>query len=110
MIEQIHGEASAQRQGDLVAPPPVVLAACEHLGSLTDVPVPATPGGCAECLRDGTEWVHLRMCLSCGHVGCCDSSPQRHADAHFRTEGHPVIRSFESGEGWRWCFADEMLG
>jgi CPA1 family monovalent cation:H+ antiporter len=110
MIEQIHGEGSAERDGDLVAPQPVVLAACEHLGAMTDVPAPVTPQGCAECLRDGTEWVHLRMCLSCGHVGCCDSSPQRHADAHFRSDGHPVIRSFESGEGWRWCFADELLG
>ncbi len=56
------------------------------------------------------EWVHLRLCLACGHVGCCDSSVGRHADRHFHTSDHPVIRSFETGEAWRWCFVDEVLG
>jgi CPA1 family monovalent cation:H+ antiporter len=72
-------------------------------------PEPGTPDGCEECLRDGTRWVHLRLCLSCGHVGCCDSSPQRHATAHFRATGDPVIRSFQPGETWRWCFLDEEI-
>ena len=86
------------------------IRACEHL---TDAPVsvrPLTPDGCEECLRDGTRWVHLRLCLSCGHVGCCDSSQYRHGDAHYQESGHPVMRSFEQGEAWRWCYIDERLG
>jgi CPA1 family monovalent cation:H+ antiporter len=84
--------------------------ACEHLRSASMAVRPETPEGCAECLRDGTKWVHLRLCLGCGHVGCCDSSPQRHATKHHDETGHPVIRSFEQGEAWRWCYADERLG
>jgi Na+/H+ antiporter len=83
---------------------------CEHLKEAPVSIRPNTPEGCEECLRDGTHWVHLRLCLSCGHVGCCDSSPQRHATAHFHEGGHPVMRSFETGEAWRWCFVDERLG
>jgi uncharacterized UBP type Zn finger protein len=71
--------------------------------------VPQTPGGCAECLRLGTAWVHLRLCLTCGHVGCCDSSPMRHARAHAHTVGHPIVQSFEPGESWRWCYVDETM-
>jgi uncharacterized UBP type Zn finger protein len=82
---------------------------CEHLAAATDAE-PLTPNGCAECLAEGGGWVHLRLCLSCGHVGCCDSSPSRHATAHFGATGHPVVRSFEVGESWRWCYADEALG
>jgi uncharacterized UBP type Zn finger protein len=63
--------------------------------------------GCEECLASGGEWVHLRLCLTCGHVGCCDSSPGRHATQHFHETHHPVIRSFEPGEDWAYCFADE---
>lgn len=63
--------------------------------------------GCEECLRIGSSWVHLRLCLTCGHVGCCDSSPNRHARKHFYAEGHPIVRSFEPGEDWRWCYVDE---
>ena len=84
--------------------------ACVHL---TEAPVsvkPTSPDGCEECLRDGTTWVHLRLCLTCGHVGCCDSSPQQHATKHFHETGHPVIRSFEQGEAWRWCYVDDRLG
>nr|MCW2727530.1 Na+/H+ antiporter [Aeromicrobium sp.] len=84
--------------------------ACEHLATACAVPDPLTPKGCEECLRDGTEWVHLRLCMECGHVGCCDSSPQKHATSHFHEEGHPVIRSFEAGEAWRWCYVDELTG
>ena len=83
---------------------------CEHLTDAPPTPRPTTPDGCEECLRDGTSWVHLRLCLGCGHVGCCDSSPQRHGHRHFTETGHPVMRSFETGEAWRWCFVDELLG
>ncbi len=72
--------------------------------------MPRTPEGCEECLRDGLRWVHLRLCLACGHVGCCDSSVGRHADGHFHETGHPVMRSFEPGEAWRWCYVDKHLG
>jgi Na+/H+ antiporter len=84
-------------------------APCKHLA---DAPsAPEEPGReCEECVREGTRWVHLRRCLSCGHVGCCDSSPRRHASAHFRDEGHPVMASAEAGEAWRWCFVDEVTG
>jgi hypothetical protein len=70
---------------------------------------PVTPHstGCEDCLRIGSTWVHLRLCLTCGHVGCCDSSPNRHARKHFHHSGHPIIQSFEPGENWRWCFVDE---
>ncbi|MDQ1690815.1 MAG: hypothetical protein QOH56_1894 [Pseudonocardiales bacterium] len=68
---------------------------------------PRTPEGCQECLRLGTQWVHLRLCLTCGHVGCCDSSPMRHARAHAAHIGHPIVQSFEPGESWRWCYIDE---
>ena len=70
---------------------------------------PRTPNGCEECLRLGTPWVHLRLCLTCGKVGCCDSSPMRHARAHAASSGHPVVRSLESGENWMWCYAHEQF-
>ena len=89
---------------------PVTVGDCEHLKNCGDIPKPRTPSGCEECLRDGTEWVHLRLCLACGHVGCCDSSPGLHGAKHFQDTGHPVMRSFESGEAWRWCFVDELTG
>lgn len=63
--------------------------------------------GCEDCLKIGSSWVHLRLCLTCGHVACCDSSPSRHARKHFYAVGHPIIQSFEPGEDWRWCYADE---
>ena len=83
---------------------------CRHLADAPAAVRPRTAEGCEECLRDGTRWVHLRLCLICGHVGCCDSSPQRHATAHFHETDHPVVRSFEIGEAWRWCYVDETLG
>jgi CPA1 family monovalent cation:H+ antiporter len=79
------------------------------VAALGAVPEPKTPNGCEECLKLGTQWVHLRLCLSCGHVGCCDSSPMRHSTAHFNEIGHPVIRSFQPGEDWRWCYLDEEI-
>jgi len=83
---------------------------CEHLADAPFTIDPLTPDGCAECLRDGTVWVHLRLCMSCGHVGCCDSSIGKHASKHHEETGHPVMRSYEPGEGWRWCFVDGVLG
>jgi Na+/H+ antiporter len=83
---------------------------CAHLGEAPVAVRPNTAEGCEECLRIGTHWVHLRLCLSCGNVGCCDSSPERHATRHFEQVKHPVLRSFEPGESWRWCFVDERLG
>jgi hypothetical protein len=81
---------------------------CQHLDRIRDV-VPSTTLGCEDCLREGTGWVHLRECLTCGHVGCCDSSPRRHARVHWLEVDHPVVRSFEPGEDWGWCYADEVF-
>ncbi|MBM0108806.1 UBP-type zinc finger domain-containing protein [Steroidobacter sp. S1-65] len=78
---------------------------CEHIGGVK--PLPPKAQGCEECLKVGGRWVHLRLCLSCGHVGCCDSSPGRHATKHFHDTRHPVIASFEPDERWAWCFVDE---
>jgi uncharacterized UBP type Zn finger protein len=73
-------------------------------------PVPDNTEGCADCLAANEHvWAHLRMCLACGHVACCDSSPHRHATAHALETGHPVMRSFEPGESWRWCYLDEQV-
>ncbi|WP_414635581.1 UBP-type zinc finger domain-containing protein [Actinophytocola sp.] len=71
--------------------------------------VPRTPQGCEECLALGTGWVHLRVCLTCGHVGCCDSSPGKHARAHAGHLGHPIVASLEPGERWRWCYVHEAF-
>jgi uncharacterized UBP type Zn finger protein len=79
---------------------------CEHFDQIQGKE-PRTPEGCEECLEMGSRWVHLRLCLTCGHVGCCDSSPNRHATAHFHGTQHPIIRSFEPGEDWGWCYVDE---
>ena len=79
-----------------------------HLAYIRRV-APRTPGFCEECVAIGTRWVHLRLCMTCGHVGCCDNSPGKHATGHFRTSGHPIIRSFERGEDWGWCYADELF-
>jgi uncharacterized UBP type Zn finger protein len=79
---------------------------CEHLTGIKAVP-PHTVG-CEECLKTGSSWVHLRLCFACGHVGCCDSSPNRHATAHFKNVGHPVMASFEPGEQWAWCYIDQI--
>jgi uncharacterized UBP type Zn finger protein len=79
---------------------------CAHLDTIRDV-VPSADG-CEDCLRIGGEWVHLRTCMSCGHVGCCDNSPNRHATAHNRETGHPIIRSAEPGEEWGYCYPDDL--
>ena len=83
---------------------------CEHLTRIRPPAEPDTPGECGDCLRDQTAWVHLRMCVVCGHVACCDSSPERHASRHFDETGHEVMRSAETGEDWRWCFVDQLTG
>jgi hypothetical protein len=79
---------------------------CPHVVQIRAVR-PRTPQGCEECLQIGSPWVHLRLCLTCGHVGCCDSSPHRHGRAHAHASGHAIVRSFEPGENWRWCYVDE---
>jgi uncharacterized UBP type Zn finger protein len=95
------------RSGSETASTPASTVTDPHLSMIRRV-YPRTPDGCEECLRLGTEWVHLRLCLTCGHVGCCDSSPLRHARAHAYSAGHPIVRSFEPGESWRWCYVDEQ--
>ena len=77
---------------------------CTHLKSIRDVTPSAL--GCEECLKMGDKWVHLRQCLSCGHVGCCDSSKNKHASKHYHAIKHPIVRSLEPGEQWRWCYYD----
>jgi uncharacterized UBP type Zn finger protein len=83
-------------------------ATCTHLDQIQIARVPESVLGCEECLKTGGSWVHLRMCQSCGHIGCCDNSPNRHATAHFHESGHPIIRSAEHGEDWSWCYVDEL--
>lgn len=85
---------------------------CEHLQGVTlaDVPPPRTPEGCEECLAEGTRWVALRECVSCGHVGCCDSSPGTHATKHYHATQHPVMRSIMPGDTWDWCYVHEVTG
>jgi uncharacterized UBP type Zn finger protein len=82
------------------------MADCTHLDQISD----AEPSGdgCVECLATGRRWVHLRRCLECGHVGCCDSSPGTHATKHFQETGHPLMQSYEPGEDWIWCYLDEV--
>jgi CPA1 family monovalent cation:H+ antiporter len=108
MLDRIE-DAAASLDEELIASE-ALAGDCAHLREAPRVVVPRTPAGCEECLREGTRWVHLRLCLSCGHVGCCDSSPRRHASAHYRQAAHPVMRSIEPGEAWRWCFVDELVG
>ena len=84
------------------------MATCTHLDTITVTELPPEVAGCEDCLRDGGKWLHLRICLACGHVGCCDDSPGQHASAHADAEQHPLIRSLEPGEDWSWCFVDEL--
>ena len=83
------------------------MSACSHLGQIRSVS-PRTPEGCEECLKTGSYWVHLRLCLECGHVGCCDDSPNKHASKHARADEHPLIRSLEPGEEWSYCYIDDI--
>jgi Zn-finger in ubiquitin-hydrolases and other protein len=81
---------------------------CGHLDRITVESLPTSIEGCAECLKIGSRWVHLRMCTSCGKIGCCDSSPNRHASKHAAVDDHPIARSAEPGEDWSWCYVDEV--
>lgn len=83
-------------------------AQCTHLNQVHDVR-PRTPEGCEECLKTNGRWVHLRLCLSCWHLGCCDQSPGKHATKHFHQSRHPIIKSFEPRENWGWCYVDELM-
>ncbi|MFO7322778.1 MAG: UBP-type zinc finger domain-containing protein [Chloroflexota bacterium] len=83
------------------------VAKCAHVNQIQDVTPSAQ--GCEECLKMGDRWVHLRICMICGHVGCCDNSKNRHATKHFQETGHPIVRSFEKGENWMWCYVDRIL-
>lgn len=81
---------------------------CTHLDQVQLTELPESVDGCEECLKVGDPWLHLRICLSCGKVGCCDDSPNRHATAHARDSAHPLIRSLEPGEEWSWCYIDDI--
>ena len=82
---------------------------CSHLDEIEVTELPVSVDGCEECLREGGRWLHLRICLMCGHVGCCDSSPNRHATKHFQHTSHPLVRSAEPGERWIWCYVDQIV-
>jgi uncharacterized UBP type Zn finger protein len=79
---------------------------CTHRDQINPDVQPSAQG-CEDCLKTGDKWVHLRICMTCGHVGCCDNSDNQHASKHFRETGHPIIRSFQRGESWMWCYVDE---
>jgi hypothetical protein len=80
---------------------------CSHKDQILDVTPSAL--GCEECLKTGSSWVHLRLCRICGHVGCCDSSPHKHATKHFHRTKHPIIEGYDPPEGWGWCYIDEVM-
>jgi hypothetical protein len=80
---------------------------CSHLDQIHVTALPEPVAGCEECLKTGDRWTHLRMCMSCGRIGCCDSSPNQHASRHAAAAGHPIVRSAEPGEEWSWCYVDE---
>jgi uncharacterized UBP type Zn finger protein len=86
----------------------VSAAVCTHLDEVKVLELPPEVAGCEDCLREGGKWLHLRICLTCGHVGCCDNSPGKHATAHHHATTHPIIRSLEPGEDWNWCYVDEV--
>jgi uncharacterized UBP type Zn finger protein len=84
------------------------MTTCSHLDQIRVTELPTTIAGCEECLKIGGRWLHLRMCMTCGKIGCCDSSPNRHASGHAREEQHPIARSAEPDEDWSWCFVDQV--
>ena len=85
------------------------MASCTHLDQVELLTLPEHIAGCEECLATGMQWVHLRMCQTCGHIGCCDNSPGRHATAHHGSTGHPIIRSAEPNEDWSFCYEDDLM-
>ncbi|WP_020660386.1 Na+/H+ antiporter [Amycolatopsis benzoatilytica] len=103
-------EEEPPMEGRELSTPAATAGSCKHLSHEWPERAPSSPDSCAECIKAGTTWVHLRMCLKCGNVACCDSSPAKHASQHFHDTLHPVMRSFEPGETWRWCFVDKQLG
>ena len=107
MLEYSGGERERVRAATT---PSHLEGGCEHLKEVRAAVEPNTPGECSDCIREGLVWVHLRMCVSCGNIGCCDSSIGRHATAHFHESDHPVMRSAEPGDDWRWCFVDGLTG
>jgi monovalent cation/hydrogen antiporter len=107
-IDRLSEAEDEIRQEPLV--PVATGSECEHLREAPIAQKPDHPGECLECIEQGLAWVHLRMCLTCGHVACCDSSPGTHADKHYARTRHPVMRSVEPGEAWRWCYVDNLLG
>ncbi len=107
MLDYSAGERERVRLSGVAAS---LEGACDHLRQVRPPVDPDTPGECGDCLAEGTAWVHLRMCVVCGHIACCDSSPRRHATRHHTQTGHEVMRSAESGEDWRWCFVDGVTG
>jgi CPA1 family monovalent cation:H+ antiporter len=109
MLDRVE-QRTQDLRGEPLLPPEPVGGACPHLEEAGIHVQPQTPAGCPDCEREGTVPVHLRLCLSCGNVGCCDSSVGRHAERHFSQTGHPVVRSFEPGEAWRWCYVDDLVG
>jgi Zn-finger in ubiquitin-hydrolases and other protein len=84
------------------------MTVCSHLDHVQVTELPESVDGCVDCLAAGTKWMHLRICLECGHVGCCDDSPEKHASRHASADDHPIMRSLEPGEDWSWCFVDEV--
>src|SRR6516164_6205160 len=93
---------------EVLRTPEEAVTVCTHLDQVRVTQLPEAVDGCEECLRSGDPWLHLRICLECGHVGCCDDSPNRHASAHSGSSSHPIIRSLEPGEVWSWCYVDEV--
>ena len=84
------------------------MATCSHLDQISFFDLPDEIAGCEDCLKTGDRWVHLRMCQSCGYIGCCDSSPNRHTTKHHQATGHPIVRSAQPGEDWSWCYVDNI--
>jgi Na+/H+ antiporter len=110
MLDRVADDREEDLREGWLLRPAAVTGGCEHLVQAPCVQVPATPWICPQCEAEGLQWVHLRLCLDCGNVGCCSSSPGNHAERHFRDTDHPVMRSFEPGEAWRWCYVDDLLG
>ncbi|MDN5763766.1 MAG: UBP-type zinc finger domain-containing protein, partial [Microlunatus sp.] len=109
MLDSVE-DRSRQIHDAEIRTPHMITQSCSHLDESAWLPEPEPCSQeCVDCLAEGTTPVHLRMCITCGYVGCCDSSVGLHSTRHYRETRHPVMRSFESGEGWRWCYIDELL-
>jgi hypothetical protein len=112
LTTKLSGDPSFYREGSTAirafVPSWTTVSSCTHLDHVHVTELPDSVAGCEDCLASGGAWLHLRICLECGKVGCCDSSPNRHASAHARSSDHPLIRSLQPGEDWSWCFADEI--